>query len=89
MQTKLLVRNLSWDTTEAQLEEAFAVHGPVLSTHVVKSSEGRGFAFVEMATQVAAEAAIKHLNLRELNGRQLNVKLADDSKGSGKKKRFR
>lgn len=90
MQTKLLVRNLAWDTTDAHLEQAFGVHGPVVSAQIVKdnsSGEARGFAFVEMGTQVAAEAAIKYLNLRELNGRQLNVRFADDCKGKGGKKK--
>jgi RNA recognition motif-containing protein len=83
VQTKLIVRNLAYNTTEAQLEAVLALHGPVVSASFVRdvsSGDGRGIAVVEMATQVGAEAAIKYLNLRELNGRQLNVKFADDSK---------
>jgi nucleolin len=91
MQTKLFVRNLQWNTTASHLEELFGTCGTVVSAEIPKDTAGtaRGFAIVEMATQVAAEAAIRKLNLHELDGRQLNVRFADTNpkKSGGSKHR--
>lgn len=87
MQTKLFVRNLSFDTDVTLLQELFGAFGPVVSAEISKevaTGTGRGFAMVEMATQVAAEAAIRDLNMRELNGRQLHVRFADINNRKGK-----
>jgi RNA recognition motif-containing protein len=82
MQTKVFVRNVSANTTESHLHELFGVYGAVLNINISQdvSGHGRGFAFVEMETQVAAEAAIRSLDMREFNGRQLSMRLADTSK---------
>jgi RNA recognition motif-containing protein len=72
----IYVGNLSFDTTEEQLRQAFEGFGEVTSVNIVIdrfTSKSRGFGFVEMADQSAAEAAISGLNGQEMNGRELNV----------------
>jgi RNA recognition motif-containing protein len=84
MQTKVFVSNLVWGTTSAGLEELFAKYGSVVSVQMSRDEsriQGAGFAFVEMENQVAAEAAIRHLNMYEMNGRSMHVRLADPSGG--------
>jgi RNA recognition motif-containing protein len=76
MQTKLFVRNLSFNTTEDELQDLFAAHGEVKSARIATdrdTGKARGFAFVEMNSQGEAEAAISALDSREFGGRQLFV----------------
>ena len=73
---KIYVGNLSFNTDGEALRAAFSEFGEVTSADVVADREtgkSRGFGFVEMANQAAAEAAIKALNGKELDGRTLNV----------------
>jgi RNA recognition motif-containing protein len=70
------VGNLSRDTAESDLRQAFEGHGQVTSVNIIKdkySGESKGFGFVEMPTQVQAEAAISGLHGKEMNGRTLNI----------------
>jgi len=70
------VGNLSRDTAESDLRQAFEGHGQVTSVNIIKdkySGESKGFGFVEMPTKTEAEAAITNLNGKDLNGRTLNV----------------
>jgi cold-inducible RNA-binding protein len=86
MTQKVYVGNMSFDTTEGTLQELFAAHGEVASVSVVTdryTGRPRGFAFVEMATDEAARAAIAALNGREVDGRQLTVNEARPSKPRG------
>lgn len=87
MNNKLFVGNLSFKVSESELEELFAQYGSVTSCSVPTDRETgrkRGFAFVEMASQSEAEAAIKGLNGHDLGGRQLNVSVAQPKpKGGG------
>jgi RNA recognition motif-containing protein len=79
MEAKLYVGNLSHTTTEDDLRTLFAQAGPVASVAVIKDREtgvSRGFAFVEMNTQVEAEKAISLLNGHNLGDRELKVNLA-------------
>jgi len=79
MNTKLFVGNLSFNLSEANLEELFAQHGKVLSVAIPTDRDTgrkRGFAFVEMATEAEAEAAIQGLNGKDADGRQLAVNLS-------------
>ncbi|NOZ30117.1 MAG: RNA-binding protein [Chloroflexi bacterium] len=79
MTQKIYVGNMSYDTTEGRLQELFAAHGEVLSVNVVTdryTGRPRGFAFVEMATDEAAQAAIAALNGQEVDGRPLTVNKA-------------
>mgnify|MGYP005854420091 CR=1 FL=1 len=67
---KLYVGNLSYQTTEDELREAFSAYGNVLSVNIIG---GRGFGFVEMETIEAAEHAKDGLNETELGGRTIRV----------------
>jgi cold-inducible RNA-binding protein len=72
----IYVGNLSFNTTERELEEAFASYGEVQSARIAMdrdTNRPRGFGFVEMANQAEAEAAIAGLNGKELQGRTLTV----------------
>ena len=74
--TNIFVGNLSYQTTESELEAAFAAYGAVERASVVRdrdSGQPRGFAFVEMTNHEEAMKAIQGLNGQELNGRQINV----------------
>jgi RNA recognition motif-containing protein len=80
--------NLSFDTTEEQLRQAFEGYGQVSAVNIIKdkfTGESRGFAFVEMSNSSEATAAISGLNGRDLNGRSLNVNEARPraERGSG------
>lgn len=72
----IYIGNMSFDTTEDQLRQAFAAFGEVSTVNIITdkySGEPRGFAFVEMSVKSEAIAAISGLNGQELNGRALNV----------------
>jgi RNA recognition motif-containing protein len=74
MSKKLYVGNISFQTTNEDLAEAFGQHGTVTSAQVVTDREtgrSRGFAFVEMSD--GAEAAIAAMNGADLQGRTLTV----------------
>ena len=74
--TNIFVGNLSYQTTQDELFNAFAAYGNVERVSIVTdrdSGQPRGFAFVEMTEARDAETAISQLNGAELNGRALNV----------------
>jgi RNA recognition motif-containing protein len=76
MSTKLFVGNLSFNTTENDLQDLFAQHGNVIETNLMMdkfSGRPRGFAFVTMETKEAADAAIQALNGKNVDGRDLTV----------------
>ena len=90
MGNKLYVGNLSFDTTDQQLEQAFSEHGEVASATVIKdrdSDRSKGFGFVEFAQEADAQKAKEAMNGKELNGRALKVDEArpprDRNRGSG------
>ncbi len=90
MATKLYVGNMSFDTTESELREAFAAFGNVTSCNVIMdrmTDRPRGFAFVEMASADEATQAINGLNGKDLGGRALVVNEAkpreDRPRGGG------
>jgi len=79
MDVKLYVGNLSYTTTEADLQTLFAKAGEVVSIALIKdrdTGDAKGFAFVEMTTQVEAEKAMKMFNGQYWNNRELKVNLA-------------
>ena len=79
MNTRLFVGNLSFNTTENDLQEAFAAHGTVVETNLIMdrmSGRSRGFAFGTMATPEEAEKAIAAMNGATLGDRQLTVNIA-------------
>ncbi len=82
----IYIGNMSFDTTEDQLRQAFEGFGEVSTVSIITdkySGEPRGFAFVEMPTKDEAIAAISGLNEQELNGRALNVNEAKPRAQSG------
>jgi RNA recognition motif-containing protein len=79
MDVKLYVGNLSYSTTEADIKDLFAEAGEVASVALIKdrnSGASKGFAFVEMSTQVEAEKAITMFNGSYIGDRALKVSLA-------------
>lgn len=76
MSTKLYVGNLAYSTSQETLRAFFAPHGNVTEVNVMMdriSGRPRGFAFVTMDTQEAANEAIKALNGKNLDGRALKI----------------
>jgi RNA recognition motif-containing protein len=76
---KLFVGNLSFDVTENDLQDTFAQYGAVTEVNLMmdrSTGRSRGFAFVTMATDEAAQAAIAALNGADLRGRALTVNVA-------------
>ena len=74
--TNIFVGNLSFKTTQDELQAAFANYGSVERVNIVTdrgTGQPRGFAFVEMTDGNEAEKAIAQLNGSDLNGRALNV----------------
>src|SRR5947207_12424843 len=79
MSNKLFVGNLSFNTTETDLQDAFAAHGTVLEAKMMMDRESgrpRGFGFVTMSTPEEAQAAIGALNGKSIDGRALTVNVA-------------
>ena len=76
MAKNLYVGNLSYNTTQDQLQEMFEAYGEVVSANVITDRDtgrSRGFGFVEMANEDEANAAINALNGQEVDGRSLTV----------------
>ena len=89
MSKKLYVGNLSYSTTNENLQEMFSKFGTVESANVIEdrdSGRSKGFGFVEMSSDAEALAAITGLNGKENDGRALTVNEArprEDRGGSG------
>jgi cold-inducible RNA-binding protein len=87
MGKRLYVGNLSYNTTEADLRDAFTAGGhEVAEVKLVldrDTGRPRGFAFVEMATDDGAQKAMAELNGRELQGRSIAVSEARERTGGG------
>ncbi|MGQ9650760.1 MAG: RNA recognition motif domain-containing protein [Phycisphaerae bacterium] len=72
----IYVGNLSFKTTEEAVRELFAAYGQVDRVSLISdrhTGRPRGFGFVEMADNTAAQAAIEALNGKEVDGRKLKV----------------
>jgi cold-inducible RNA-binding protein len=79
MSNKLFVGNLSFNTTENDLQEAFGAHGTVSEANLMMdrmSGRSRGFAFVTMSTPDEAQKAIQAMHGAQLDGRALTVNIA-------------
>lgn len=79
MATNLFVGGLSYTVKDDQLKELFEAVGKVESAQVIVdrfSNQSKGFGFVEMSTDEEAQAAIKELNGKEVDGRSLMVNIA-------------
>ena len=83
---KIYVGNLSFNTSDSDLRDAFSPYGEIASAQVITDREtmrSRGFGFVEMSTNDAAEQAIRGLNGTDLQGRTLNVSEAKPREDRG------
>ena len=79
MSNKLFVGNLSFNTTENDLQDAFAAHGTVIEANLMvdrMSGRSRGFAFVTMSSPEEAQKAIEAMNGATLDNRALTVNIA-------------
>jgi len=84
----IYVGNLSPETTEDDLRQAFEAFGQINTATVIKdkfSGESRGFGFVEMPSKNEAQTAIDEMNGKDLKGRTVNVNEARPraSRGGG------
>ena len=76
MGTKLYVGNLSFNTTETDLQDLFAQAGPVQEVTLMQdkfTGKSRGFAFVTMTSEADAQKAITEFNGKTVEGRPLTV----------------
>ena len=79
MSNKLFVGNLSFNTTENDLNDAFAAFGTVTETNLMMdrmTNRPRGFGFVTMSTAEEAQKAIEGMNGKDMDGRALTVNVA-------------
>src|SRR5262249_44378303 len=79
MSNKLFVGNLSFNTTENDLQDAFAAFGTVTEANLMMdraTNRPRGFGFVTMSTPEEAQKAIEGLNGKDMDGRALTVNIA-------------
>jgi RNA recognition motif-containing protein len=87
----IYVGNLSYQTSEDDIRQAFAAYGEVTSASIIKdkfSGESRGFAFVEMPNATEARQAIQAMNGADLGGRALKVNEArprEEGGGGGRR----
>jgi len=76
MPKKIYVGNLPFSATEIEMREKFEEFGTVLSVHLITDRETgrpRGFGFVEMESDEAADNAIRAFDQTDMGGRKLNV----------------
>ena len=88
MTNNLYVGNLSYDTTEDTLRNLFAEYGEIESVNLISdrnTGRSRGFAFVEMSTEEAAQQALSGMNGKQVDEREIKVDKAkpkSDSRSS-------
>jgi len=83
MDVTLYVGNLSYETSEADLNALFSGSGTVMSVALIKDRDtgsSKGFAFIEMSSQTEAEQAVKDINGALINNRSIKVNLARPAK---------
>jgi len=86
MGKKLYVGNMSYETSQADLEQMFGAHGTVESAQVIMDRDtgrSKGFAFVEMSSDDEAQAAIAALDGQDCGGRALKVNEAKPRPSGG------
>ena len=95
MNNKLFVGNLSFNTTENDLQDAFAAHGTVTEANLMtdrSTGRPRGFGFVTMSTDEEAQKAVEAMNGKSLDGRALTVNIArpreERSGGGGGRRQY-
>jgi cold-inducible RNA-binding protein len=95
MSNKLFVGNLSFNTTENDLQDAFAAFGTVTETNLMMdrtTGRPRGFGFVTMSSAEEAQKAIEGMNGKDVDGRALTVNVAkpreERSGGGGSRREY-
>ena len=89
MATRLFVGNLTYNSTENDLQDYFAQAGTVVSVDIMQdraTGRSRGFAFVEMSSQAEADKAVQMFHQKDFQGRTLTVNEArprEDRAGGG------
>ena len=79
MSNRLFVGNLSFQTTENDLQDAFAAFGSVTEANLMMdrmTNRSRGFAFITMSTAEEAQKAIDGMNGKDMGGRAITVNVA-------------
>jgi RNA recognition motif-containing protein len=92
MSNKLFVAQLSFDTTNQNLQELFAPYGTVLSARVItdrSTNRSKGFGFVEMETAEQAKAAIEALDGKGFEGRNIAVSVARPQTSAPQQDRYK
>ena len=87
----MYVSNLSFHTTDDDLRKLFEQFGAVSSAKVITdrdTGKSRGFGFVEMNSDAEANAALKGLNNKEVEGRALSVTVAREKTSRSNNKRW-
>ena len=77
----IYVSNLSFNTSDTELNELFSQFGTVTSAKVITDREtgrSRGFGFVEMSSDTEGDEAMKSLNNKEVEGRAMSVSIAKE-----------
>lgn len=84
MGNRLFVGNLPYSVTELELRDIFSAHGTVTEAKIVTDRDTgrpRGFGFVEMSSEAEAKKAIEELNGRDVQGRPVAVREAEERRG--------
>jgi len=84
MGNRLFVGNLPYAVTELELRDIFGAHGTVTEAKIVTDRDTgrpRGFGFVEMSSEAEAKKAMEELNGRDVQGRPLAVREAEERRG--------
>ncbi len=84
MSKKLYIGNLSFSTTEERLREIFLPYGEILSVTILRDKESgasKGFGFVCLNDENAAQKAIRVLSGREIDGRKIRVSETEEKRG--------
>lgn len=90
MAKKIYIGNLNYATTDDSLKSTFEQYGEVLSAVIIKdrdTAQSKGFGFVELADDAAADRAIEELNGKELDGRRVRVNFAEERPQSDRPRR--
>jgi len=82
MSSNIYVGNLSWETSEFDVQNLFGEFGKVNSVKIIldrETSRSKGFGFVEMSDNEEASKAISALNGKEVLGRNLKVNISESN----------
>jgi len=84
VRTKVFVGNLSFSTAESELAKHFETAGKVASANIItRGPRSLGYGFVEMESEGDAQNAVRLLNKKEIDGRQINVEVAKPREEGG------